>query len=710
MRRHLKARYLGPALVALVMIIYGAVTSVRNTRVNLTRVALVDRTRIVIIELQNCLAAMTDMETGHRGYLLTGDEVFLKPYHEADGSLDRHINRLEELTRDRPGQAERIAEIRDTSTRKQEEMERGLEEMRTNGPAAAAAVVATGRGRELMEHFRQLIGQMRQEEADQLEARQKQLVRGFKETNTVVVTTGIIAISAGVIGTLLLALFLMAKERQERLQFEKEKALQADKAKTDFLAMMSHEIRTPMNAILGFGELLHDMVDTPQQKHFAKAIVSSGNSLLSLINDILDLAKVEAHKMELHPETVEMKRFAENLETLFSFRAQEKGIAFGIHLDPAVPAFLTFDTLRMRQVLVNLVGNAVKFTREGSVQVEVRSEAATSSDNVILHFEVTDTGIGISGENVTEIFRPFFQVETQHGRNFQGTGLGLSISERLVDLMGGKISVQSELKKGSIFRVAVPVQRRVELETETIDEPSESQVDFDKLAPSKILVVDDVPLNRELIRGYLQGSHHQVLEAENGEQALAACRRQVPDVILMEVRTPASDGASAQALLKSLGSAKKIPLVAITASVSPENRERIRRIFDGFAGKPLSRERLYLELSKFLPVQAAAATRKPEPETQVVVGSHGREWPALKAELVSLQEKVLPGLIELVPAQATLRFASDLADLAREHDCPPLVEFAAELKAAATNMDFSEAGRILARFPGLTESLADTHV
>ena len=710
MRRHLKARYLGPALLALVMIIYGAITSVRNTRSNLTNFSAADRTRDVMLQLQTCLTAATELEVRQRDYLLSGKAEDLQPYREATMALDGHIARLVGLARNHPRRNSEVEVIANTAGVLKEKLAEATAARSEMGPEAAAGIAAAAEGKQMMTAFREAVGAMQEEELVVVKRHQQQLIRSAKDTNTVVVTTGVVAITAGVVGTMLLALFLMGKERQERLQFEKEKAVQSDKAKTDFLAMMSHEIRTPMNAILGFGELLHDVVDKPQEKHFAKAIVTSGTSLLSLINDILDLSKIEAEKMDLRPETVEMKRFTDNLETLFSFRAHEKGLDYSVELDPTVPAFLYFDALRLRQVLVNLIGNAVKFTREGSVRVKVSADIRATSDDAMLRFDVEDTGIGISGDKVTDIFRPFYQVETQHGRNFHGTGLGLSISERLVKLMGGEISVLSQIHKGSVFSVTVPVQRLPDKIPEQEEPDTGTTVDFNRLAPAKIMVVDEVPLNRELIRGYLHGSHHQVLEAENGEQAVALCRRHRPDVVLMDIRMPVVDGRSDHAMLKSHEKTKGIPLVAVTASSPLNGREELKRAFDGFASKPVSRERLYLELARFLPVHSAGATRRPQPQQQAEPVSHGRKWPELQAELAGIRDTLLPELVELVPAQATLRFAETLTRLAGTHHCPPLAAYAAELNAAAENMDFAEAGRVLSRFPGLIDSLADAHV
>jgi polar amino acid transport system substrate-binding protein/two-component system sensor histidine kinase EvgS len=245
----------------------------------------------------------------------------------------------------------------------------------------------------------------------------------------------------------------------DRLRSDKDKAIQSDQAKSDFLAMMSHEIRTPMNAILGFGELLDESLETSQQKHYAKAILSSGNSLLLLINDILDLSKIEASKLELHPEVVDMDNFTESLETLFTLRAAEKGLEYSVEMDASLPTVLTFDALRVRQIMVNLIGNALKFTQQGHVRVFASVAERPDDQRLSLDLEVRDTGIGISKDQMTQIFRPFYQVDSRNSRQFQGTGLGLNISERLAGVMEGTITVESELGRGSTFRLSVPVAR-----------------------------------------------------------------------------------------------------------------------------------------------------------------------------------------------------------------------------------------------------------
>ncbi|MCW1923635.1 CHASE3 domain-containing protein [Luteolibacter arcticus] len=705
MRRHLKARYLVPALVALVMIIYGAVTSVRNTRAILEDAKSVDHTHRVMMELENCLTAMLNLETGQRGYVITGQEDYLAPYHAAVGEVDKRIDVLAELIGKSPVQQDRMRRVRDALRLKKEELARGIDVRSKQGYEAAAAIVDTGEGRTLMDEIRVQIEAMRLEEANLLAEGQRRMVQNFKDTNTVVVTTGAVTLLAGVTGVVLLGLYLMAKEREAKLELEKEKAEQADKAKTDFLAMMSHEIRTPMNAILGFGELLHESVEKPQNKHFAHAIVTSGRALLTLINDILDLSKIEAAKLELNPEAVEMKRFTDGLETLFSYRAREKGLEFSIRLERSVPAYLFFDALRLRQVLVNLIGNAVKFTRDGRVAVTMRGESEGEGDEMFLAVEVEDTGIGIAQDKLRDIFRPFYQVESQQSRQFQGTGLGLSICERLVVLMNGDIGARSTPDNGSIFHLRVPVRRCHGQVVETNAGLGDGVVDFNRLAPAKILVVDDVPLNRELIRGFLQGTHHEILEAENGEQAVMLCLRQKTDVVLMDLRMPMTDGRAALAMLKANEATKHIPVVAMSASTLLDGQEELKRIFDGFASKPVSRERLYLELAHFLPVPAAAATARPKAAEPVVIAASDRTWPELRPDLERLRETKLASLIKLVPAQATAGFAGEISALAQSHHCPPLEDYARRLATAAGTMDVAEAGRLLEAFPGVIELL-----
>jgi signal transduction histidine kinase/CheY-like chemotaxis protein len=707
--RNLRQRYFASALVALVMISYGVINSTISTRTSLTDFQIVYHTRSVIITLQSTLSAMQDLETGQRGYVIVGDERYLEPYQHSLQRVDQYMTEVAKLTADNPSQQRRIAQLQDAATLKKQELARAIEARRQSGIDAAITIIASGEGKALMDRFRAIIGELQAEEERLLEIRKGHLIENLKRTNLIVGLTGGIAILAGAVGVTMLMLFLRTQERLERVRSDKDKAIQSDQAKSEFLAMMSHEIRTPMNAILGFGELLEDMVETSQQKHYAKAILSSGNSLLLLINDILDLSKIEAAKLELHPEMVEIANFIENLDTLFSFRAAEKGVEYSAEMDPSVPAVLIFDALRVRQIMVNLIGNALKFTQQGKVRSFLRAEERSGDDRLWLKFEVQDTGIGIAHEDLNDIFRPFYQVDSKKSRHFQGTGLGLSISERLAKVMEGKITVESELGKGSIFRLEVPARRSARRMQTAVD--PKAAIDFNRLAPSKILVADDVPLNRDLIRSYLQGSHHELYEAENGEQAVILSKKYRPDIVLLDIRMPVMDGREARLQLKSMEETRDIPLIAISASSLLNSQAELKSLFDGFADKPLNRSRLFLELARFLPAIELPATDESSVE-DFEPGGHpdrtiGRE--ELFGALAELQNSPWPGLAKLVPAQATITFATRLVDLAESHQADCLTEYASRLRRAAETLDLEAAGRLLETFPRIVQYFSTPH-
>ncbi|MEO5714808.1 MAG: CHASE3 domain-containing protein [Luteolibacter sp.] len=699
--RNVKLRYVIPALIALAMVGYGVATSSLNTRDNVRDASRVAHTRDVLLTLQDTLRSMLDLETGQRGFVIVGDESYLAPYLSALKKVDAQVAALSELTKDNSSQQLRIGMIKEVINQRKKTIAIAIDVRRSRGLDAAAEQVRNNGGKDQMDRLRQLIDEMKQEELLLLDKRQIKLTDSLTRTNRTVVISGSLAIAAGLIGAVLLLLFLSARDSEEHQKMQREKAESADRAKSDFLAMMSHEIRTPMNAILGFGELLHDAVETPRQKHFAAAIVSSGNALLSLINDILDLSKIEAGKLSLHSEVVVISKFAENLQTLFSFRAMEKGISYTIEITPDVPALLDFDSMRLRQVLVNLIGNAIKFTNRGSVHVVIRAEPVTTDNVVTLNIEVADTGIGIPEEFLPEIFRPFYQVDSRQARQFQGTGLGLSISLRLVEAMSGTLSAESEVGKGSVFRVSLPTHFSRLSQTNLISEQESSQapVDFDLLQPSKILVVDDEPLNRELIRNYFAGTRHEVIEAENGEQAVVKCLKFHPDVVLMDIRMPGMDGREALAKLRENEETRHIPLIAVTASSLLNSQLELKSIFDGFTDKPISRSNLFLELFKFIPAAKPAAPAPDETALPQHLPTTTSDLAKLRAALETLHQTEWPNLVKLVPAQGTMNFAARLTELAEQHSCSLLADHAAQLMNSAQAMDLNESGRLLRSFP-----------
>ncbi|MBX3742835.1 MAG: CHASE3 domain-containing protein [Akkermansiaceae bacterium] len=481
--RKVRTRYLASALVVLVMIGCGVITSALNTRRNLEDARRVSHSRSVLTALRSSLSAMQDLELGQRGYIIVGEDQYLEPYHLSREILDNLLSEVETLTRNNPPQHERSKLLRQAADRKKAYLARTIDIRRTQGEVEVSRISATGEGKSLMDVFRQRISDMEVVEEKLLGGLQQSQIHNLTRTNLIVALTGGAAVLSTAIGVLVLFFYLRNQERMVAVTQDKDRAVQSDKAKGDFLAMMSHEIRTPMNAILGFGELLEDSLPAGQQKHYAQAILSSGNSLLELINDILDLSKIEASKLEIRPVPVDVRRFIGNLGTLFSYRASEKGLNYRVEVEPGVPSVLVFDALRLRQIMVNLIGNALKFTREGQVRVSADFRKPPDDSRGWLVLTVTDTGIGIDKEQHKAIFQPFYQVDSRNSRDFEGTGLGLNISGRLAEAMGGEVSVESVVGQGSTFTLSIPVTRS-EFVPETTGD-MQDETDFRILHPRK---------------------------------------------------------------------------------------------------------------------------------------------------------------------------------------------------------------------------------
>jgi len=338
------------------------------------------------------------------------------------------------------------------------------------------------------------------------------------------------------------------------------KAEAADRAKSEFLANMSHEIRTPMNGVLGMAELLAKTELTPRQKTFTEVIVKSGNALLTIINDILDFSKINAGQLTLDPHPFRLAEAVEDVATLVSARVAEKNLELIVRVDPRLPAFIVGDAGRFRQIVTNLLGNAVKFTEKGHVLIDVGGDVV---DGVVqLKVRVEDTGIGIPAEKLQNVFEKFAQVDGSSTRRHEGTGLGLAISARLVDLMGGKIGVESEIGRGSVFWFAVPL-------------PVHDQQARDELVPvdvtgARVLVIDDNPVNREILLEQLRSWSFDCAAAESGAVGLAfldrACQLGASvDCIILDYQMPGMNGADVARAISADSRLANIPVVLLTS-------------------------------------------------------------------------------------------------------------------------------------------------
>lgn len=494
----------------------------------------------------------------------------------------------------------------------------------------------------------------------------------------------------------------------DELATAKAAAEEANQAKSVFLASMSHEIRTPMNAILGFSEILTSSIREGQQREFLDAIRTSGKSLLGLINDILDLSKVEAGKLELEFGPCDAAAIARDMAQIFVQKAEEKGIEFLVEVTDDFPAGVVLDELRLRQSVINLIGNAIKFTDKGHVKL-IASGSPSGDDAVDLRFDVTDTGIGIPDDQLGKVFGAFEQTKGQSAAKFGGTGLGLSISKRLCQMMGGDITLSSQLGVGNTFSIVldgIAVASEADVAACSADE-SVPEVSFD---PARILVVDDVPNNRLLIKTYLSDYEFEVVEAGDGNEALDAVRAQAPSVVLTDLRMPAMDGMKLTRHLKDDPASSHVPVIAVTASAMKEEEEQLREICDDFLTKPVSRAGLVAALMKFLPHEQAA-------EMATTVAETGPSW---SADQLSVSERAeLPQFLRFVESQretwteisATLTindielFASRMQEEAHRSGYVPLSTWAEKLATQASMFDMAKLPATLEEYPRLLSDL-----
>ena len=469
-------------------------------------------------------------------------------------------------------------------------------------------------------------------------------------------------------------------------------AHEAERAKSEFLAMMSHEIRTPMNSILGMVGLLMERSLAAEDHERLEIIRDSGQSLLSILNDILDFSRLEAGGITFETVSFDLARTVGGVASLMTGRAQEKGLSLSLTLDKALPAWVAGDTGRLRQVLINLVGNAIKFTERGGIELAVAP--APPGDGIV--FSVTDTGIGMEQGQLERLFHPFTQADSSISRRFGGSGLGLAICKRLIEAQGGEIGVESRLGEGSRFwfRLSLPPSAPV-----PVIQPALAAA---PLTPLSILLVEDNPFNQKVALGMLAKGGHRVEVADNGLAGVAAAARGGFDVVLMDMQMPGIDGPEAARRIRALpGDVASVPIIALTANALQTDVERcLKAGMNAHVSKPIDPRHLF-EVLAAVACAATPAERESSPEHSLesMVEQFGlANITELARTFISSGEDVFRRLATASgDLDALMRDSHELAGLAAYSGIGGLEETANRLHRAAKAGEAGEAKALVER-------------
>ena len=545
------------------------------------------------LQFQNNLRKLASdviiVESDVRGAVITGQDTHLRNIETNNRMVTQELANLKSsLLPPIPPEAQQLERlVREKSDFNQEI----LDMHRANGKAAAELLISTNKGMLLRDSILQVISVMQHNRQVQL----RTIVGSIESTGKKARLWGFVITVIALIALILSFWYITNQGRQQQrmiqaLNESEKRSKDVAYMKEQFLANMSHEIRTPMNAILGFTSLLRRTELAHQQREYVQNIHSAGENLLTLVNDILDVSKIEAGMMQLEETRFSLRSMISSVGAMFLEKLKEKNLAFDVHIDKDVPDILVGDAIRLTQILVNLISNAVKFTESGSVAVKAEAVSITEND-VRIRFIVSDTGIGIAPAKQKTVFERFQQAEAETSRRFGGTGLGLSIVKQLVEMQQGSIELQSEPGKGSEFIVELPF-RQPDL-AQIYSEAMAEQEEHVPLQKIRVLIAEDNAMNQHLVRHLMKSWSIEHTIVSNGIEAVEALKNEPYSIVLMDIQMPEMDGYTATSIIrKELGS--DVPVIAMTAHAMVGEKEKCLHLgMNDYVSKPIKETVLY---------------------------------------------------------------------------------------------------------------------
>jgi signal transduction histidine kinase/DNA-binding NarL/FixJ family response regulator len=673
-----------------------------------------DHSRDVLMSLGNLFSDLQDSETGERGFVITGENNYLEPYNEALPKIDHDEQDLKNLVTDNPTQQRLLKSIHGVVEKLLGQFKHVNEVRRTEGFAPAQALVLGGHGKQYMDEIRRLSAEMEHEEQILLAERSRVAAETAQTTRFVIFGGSVLALLLVLSAALLIRRDIGARRRAEaQLQNTRAAAEAANRAKSEFLANMSHEIRTPMSSILGYADLMLEPDQTSSSRlNHVNVIRRNGAHLLSVINDILDLSKIEAGELKVEQIECSPCQLLSEVASTMRVRAAERKLQLVVKIEGLIPKTIRSDPTRLRQILINLTSNAIKFTDSGWVRVVARLVTPADDPCPKLAFEITDSGIGMSNDQVGRLFQPFAQADTSTTRRFGGTGLGLSITRRLARELGGDVAVDSTPGRGSQFVVTVqtgPLEG-VELLERCTEALASLRAQNGPAIPlhGRILLAEDGIDNRDLLSHYLRKAGAEVVLAENGRIAcdLEASARQsgAPfDLIILDMQMPELDGYGAASKLRARGFTK--PIIALTAHAMADDREKcIRCGCSDYLSKPVDRARLIQTVARNLGLLKSA------PPTEIEVAAAAEEIAPASPEELALEvpaansqpfaetaddeelQQFLPRFVSHLPQQV-----GEIQALLRKESIEQLARAVHQIKGTAGMYGFGAISDIAAR-------------